>query len=236
MREGGGTNQNCGAPARRAIGRLGDLNDGHPRVGPWLCISSAQYFIVQFLVALRWSPPYSLSKDTISDLGNTACGKFNDRFVCSPLHAAMNVSFVTLGVTMVLGCALLHHAFSSTGSRLRTLGFSLVGVGGIGVIVVGVFPENSVPAFHGIGAALPFVLGNIGVVLLGFSLSVPLAMRILTLFLGAVALLSLMFYASTHYLGLGEGGVERLVAYPQTVWLILIGAFVLSKRWSHERR
>jgi hypothetical membrane protein len=148
----------------------------------------------------------------------------------------MNISFVVLGVTMVAACALLHHALPTTATRSRALGFAFIAIGGLGVIVVGVFPENSIPAFHGIGAALPFVVGNAGIVLLGFSLSAPLALRIFTLFMGVVALSALVFYASAHYLGLGEGGIERLVAYPQTVWLILFGVYLSITRTSSERR
>jgi hypothetical protein len=35
-----------------------------------------------------------------------------------------------------------------------------------------------------------------------------------------------VFFASSHYLGLGEGGMERIVAYPQTLWLIFFGTYL----------
>ena len=49
---------------------LGDF----ARLSPVLYVAGMQYFAVQFLVALRWPRPYNISRDTISDLGNTACG------------------------------------------------------------------------------------------------------------------------------------------------------------------
>jgi hypothetical protein len=52
-------------------------------------------------------------------------------------------------------------------------------------------------------------------------------MRLYTWLTGTVALLSLIFYASGHLLGLGEGGIERMVAYPQTIWLFVLGAYLL---------
>ena len=58
-----------------------------------------QYYVVQLIVALAWRVPYSWNGNTISDLGNTMCGKYGSRVVCSPLHGIMNVSFVALGVT-----------------------------------------------------------------------------------------------------------------------------------------
>jgi hypothetical membrane protein len=208
--------------------RLRSSEDRHPAIGPLLCIASIQYFVLQLVVALQWSPPYSISRNTVSDLGVTTCGRFNARYVCSPLHDVMNLSFVLLGATMITACALLHRSLQTQRPRLLRVGFVLVGSGGVGVLLVGIFPENSVPLIHGIGAALPFVLGNIGVAVLGFSLPVPLAFRLFTLTVGFAALTALMFYATSHFLGFGEGGMERIVAYPQTVWLIALGVLLLT--------
>lgn len=219
---------NLHASRVHALDWIGAFGDRHPTIGPNLCIASLQYFLIQFVVALQWSPPYNVSKNTISDLGITMCGRFNARYVCSPLHQVMNFSFVFLGVTMVAACILLQHRFSTVRSRWRNTGFILVGIGGIGVMMVGIFPEDSIPSLHGIGAALPFLLGNIGVVVLGFSLPVLRGFRLFTLISGIVALAAVAFYATGHYLGLGEGGIERVVAYPQTIWLIALGVFLLT--------
>jgi hypothetical membrane protein len=211
------------------------LNARYPKLGPIVYVSTFQYFLVQYVVSLRWSPAYSLSRNTISDLGNTTCGEFNEKYVCSPLHSLMNVSFVALGVAMIVGSALQHHSHQS--SRGRSVGFLAIAIGGVGAVLVGVFPENSVSALHGIGAALPFVVGNVGVLVLGLSLNMPVAFRLYTLATGTVALLSLCFYASGHDLDFGEGGIERWVAYPQTVWLIVLGIYLLvSKTFTVETR
>ncbi len=214
-----------------ALKEFRDFGDHHPNVGPYLCVASLQYFLTQLVVALQWSPPYSISQNTISDLGNTVCGNFNDRHVCSPLHEVMNFSFMLLGATMVISCLLVHRLFSTERSRWVTLGFSLFAIGGVGVMLVGGIPENSVPLFHGVGAALPFIFGNIGIVLLGRYLAAPLAFRLFTLTSGLVALTALVFYATGSFLGLGEGGLERIVAYPQTVWLIGLGVFLLRGKF-----
>jgi hypothetical membrane protein len=199
----------------------------YPRLGPVLYASSIQYFLAQILVAQEWPRPYSVAHDTISDLGNTSCGIFNSRFVCSPLHNVMNVSFIVLGLAMTLGSLLIYHQFS--GSRSTALGFDMMAISGIGVIMVGIFPENTISPLHGIGAALPFVLGNAGVIVLGLSLNLPAPMRLYSFLSGGVAILALGFYASSHDLGLGEGGIERVVAYPQTAWLIVVGVYLLRK-------
>ena len=213
--------------SRGALSRRRASGDRVPRLGPYLYLSSLQYFVVQLVVSLRWSPAYNLRRNTISDLGNTACGRFNGRFVCSPFHTVMNVSFIVLGATMIAGSALIGETLPPT--RARKLGFIFMTFAGVGVVVVGIFPENTVSALHGLGATLPFTLGNVGVIVLGLSLELPRVLRLVTLTLGVIALAALVFYASSHYLGLGEGGIERLVAYPQTLWLILLGGYLLRK-------
>ena len=131
-----------------------------------LFMASIQYFLVQYVVAQRWPRPYSITRNTISDLGSTVCGTFNTRYVCSPWHSSMDASFVLLGLTMMMGCGLMW--YSNRSSRVTSTGFAGLCVGGLGVVVVGVVPENSVPLVHGAGAALPFLVGNIGILLIGF--------------------------------------------------------------------
>jgi hypothetical membrane protein len=139
----------------------------------------------------------------------------------------MNVSFVVLGLAMMTGSALVYHAFTSR--RAVAIGFGAFGLGGLGAVVVGVYPENTVPAFHGLGSTLPFLIGNAGVVVLGLSLDTSRWLRVFTLVTGCTALVALAFYASNHFLGLGEGGMERVVAYPQTIWMVVVGFYCLTR-------
>lgn len=199
----------------------------HPRLGPVLYVSSIQFFVVQVIVARQWSPPYSLSRDTISDLGNTACGTWSAHFVCSPLHGLMNVSFVVLGMSMALGSALVAQRFA--GNRSAMAGLTAMAVSGMGVVVLGAFPENSVPAFHGLGTAVPFVAGNAALIVLAFALRIPVFLRLYSFSSGAAAFLALVSYASGYYAGLGQGGIERVVAYPQVVWLVVAGLYLLVR-------
>jgi hypothetical membrane protein len=199
----------------------------YPKLGPILYVSSIQFFAVQIFVAMQWNPPYSLARDTISDLGNTACGTFNSRPVCSPLHGLMNASFIVLGIAMTAGSILISRKFAK--SRAATVGFAAMAASGIGVIIVGIFPENSIPAFHGLGAAIPFTLGNAALIIIAAAPVLPAALRLYSFLSGTLAVLALVSYSSSHYLGLGEGGIERVVAYPQVVWLIVIGIFLLIR-------
>jgi hypothetical membrane protein len=197
-----------------------------------LFVASVQYFLVQILVAGPFTPSYSAANNTISDLGNTHCAPWNGRLVCSPAHAWMNASFVLLGVTIILGSALIVPTFVRR--QATRVGFALFALGGLGVVLVGVFPENTVSALHGFGATLPFLVGNVALVVLGWSLKVPGWLRLFTAISGTVALLALVVYTSGHTLGLGEGGIERVVAYPQTVWQIALGTYLLTARRAHR--
>ena len=203
----------------------GDNRRDLTRLGPVLYVAGMQYFAVQLLAALRWPRPYNISRDTISDLGNTACGTWNGRYVCSPLHDLMNGSFIVLGITM-LGSVLISRRYGK--GPMTTAGFTAMGLSGLGVVIVGIFPENSVPALHALGSALPFTLGNAALIAIAISLAMPLLLRLCVSLSGVAALLALAAYTSGHYLGLGEGGLERVVAYPQTICLAVIGCYLIA--------
>ena len=206
----------------------------YPKLGFGLYASSVQYFAVQAVVASRWSTPYSLKFNTISDLGNSACGRFNARPVCSPLHDLMNLSLLGLGLSMAIGSTLIYVVLPKRrGSRW---GLAAMAVAGLGVMLVGLFPENTVSALHGLGAALPFTIGNVAVVALGLALPLPRSLRTASVVAGSLALVALVSYASRVDWGLGEGGMERVVAYPQTVWLIVVGLYFLVRTRTRSRQ
>jgi hypothetical membrane protein len=195
-------------------------------IGGLLWLLNAQYFIAQIVVGFAYRPAYSLRFNTISDLGNTACGTYRSTAVCSPLHPLMNMSFLVLGLTMIGGAGLLYRALRT--NRASTLGFACMALSGAGSMMVGLFPENNVSALHIIGAGLVFSLGNIALLLCGMALPMPRWLRYYTLLSGAAALTALALFLTHEYLGLGIGGMERLTAYPQTMWMIVYGGYLLA--------
>lgn len=207
------------------------FNDRYPLVGPAFWMASVQYFIVQLAVALRFKPAYSLTQNTISDLGNTVCGIYGGASVCSPLRLLMNASFVVLGCTMIAGSMLIYREFRE--GRAAIVGFTFMAFAGFGTLLVGLFPENTIGALHTIGAALPFFIGNVGIVILGATLSIPKNLRAYTIASGILSLAALALLTTHRYHGLGNGGMERLTAYPKTIWLIVFGIYMSRK---HYRR
>ncbi len=175
-----------------------------------------------------------MRRNTISDLGNTRCAAFSGRLVCSPLHVLMNLSFIALGVTMIAGSLFISRVVAT--ARLRSLGLGCLAISGVGVILVGTFPENTVPSAHAIGAALSFSVGNLGVMTMGLNRGFALSLRLFAVIAGATTLVALVFYVNAEYLGLGEGAMERIVAYPQTIWLLALGGYLLIRPMNLRRR
>ncbi len=216
----------------RMLKRVETFNDKYPLVGPEFWMLSVQYFLVQFIATLAWVSPFSLSHNPISDLGNTACGFYSGRLVCSPLHMLMNASFVMLGCTIVAGSILIYQEFKETEGSL--IGFGLMGLAGIGSILVGLFPENTIGFLHSVGALLPFLFGNLALVVLGFALDLPKAFKFYTILSGLVGLTGMVLFTLQIYAGLGEGGMERIAAYPQTIWLIAFGIYMMRSHYRSE--
>lgn len=127
---------------------------------------------------------------------------------------------------MASGSLLIYQGFKR--DRVTLMGFGLMAIAGFGTLIVGLFPENTISFLHIFGASLPFLLGNAGLVILSISLNIPRLLRYYTFLTGVIALIALVFFYTGHYLSLGLGGMERLVAYPQTFWLIVFGVYISS--------
>jgi hypothetical membrane protein len=200
------------------------------RLGAAVWILAIQFFIAQFVVQSAWTTPFSLTKNYISDLGNTVCGPdpaHLSMYICSPWHAWMNASFILLGLTAFLGAVLIRGAFRG---RMWVAGLSLVALAGLGLIVVGLFPENVNIEAHKIGAGGEFVSGNLGLVALGAAMVLATSWSVLAVYSiasGVVGLLATVLFVSDQYLGAGVGGMERLAAYPLPLWLVVAGSYFL---------
>lgn len=198
----------------------------YPLVGSVAWLLSFQFFILQAVAASSWqSPLYSWRLNAISDLGATSCGMFDDRLVCSPLHSVMNTSLILLGIGMVVGSVLLYVTL-----RRSRVAFLLMALAGVGVALVGVFPEDSIFWAHIVGQDLAFVFGNIALIIFGLTLRFPRWFKWYSIASGLVALVALMLFLSHQRFFLELGGMERVVAYPLIVWLIVTGMYTAVKR------
>ncbi len=216
--------------------RLQSFHDAVPWLGPMLFVLAVAYFVVQVIVASVFTPGYSWLHNSISDLGNTACTSA----LCSPRHVWMNREFWLLGFVMAVGSVLIYHEFAlSRRPEVRLMarwGFVLVAIGGVGAVLVGSFPENTVSYLHIIGAALAIGIGTVGIFGLGIVLDVPSALRWSMRLVPPFAVLALILFACHVDLGVGSGFVERIAAYPETLWLIVFGVYIMRSHGARQSK
>lgn len=212
--------------------RLGPLvrRSVHHGAAVWF-VGTIQFLVAMALVEYAWSYAYSLKTNVISDLGNTGCGPWPDAtssIVCSPWHDVFNGSIIVFGILVVLGAILVKSAFPTRKTTL--VGLGLLVVSGIGSIGVGLFPENVNLSAHTVSAALALGLSAFAMLVLSLAMFRDTrwaGYRAYTLISGAVAVVAFVLLATGTYLGIGPGGMERLVAAPSLLWLLMASIHLL---------
>lgn len=206
------------------------MHRGRVLLGAVAWISTVQFFVMGAIVASRWSDPsYSYRLNTISSLGVTKCLNQGDLYICSPWHAAANVSWVIAGLCMVAGAVLTAPVFPR--DRIGRWGTWLFGVSGAGLTIVGANPDNLRGGLHGVGAVLAMAGGDAALILLGVSLRRagqwvrPASAAPVLGAAGLIALpLMLVFQSSA------EGVLERVAAYPIVAFYIVFGLAIVLTR------
>ena len=195
-------------------------------LGAVLWILCLQYFAAEAITVAGWRGVYSFSSNYISGLGALGCSAA----LCSPLHALMNGSFLLQGGLIVGGAALLWPSLAE--GIVSSLAMVVIGASGIGVFLVGLAPEDALPAIHYFGAAENFLCCHLGMATMGVSFLRRGAPAIggISLGLGLLGLTGMALLGLGEYLGLGVGIVERVVAYPFPLWLAAMGARQLARR------
>ncbi len=164
-------------------------------------------FIFGMLIAEASLPTYSVSADHISDLG------------VGSTAILFNASVMILGILSLVGVFLFHRIHK----RLWiTIPFLLAGIGSIGV---GVFPET-VPAPHLVSALLSFLFGGLAAILTSSQTRPPF--RYLAIALGIITIAAIVLFETGQNLGIGTGGMERMIVYPGLLWEAAFGAYLMS--------
>ncbi len=160
-------------------------------------------------------PGYSVSGNHISDLGAN-CGS-----VCvinQPSAEIFDASVLILGL---MGFVAGYLIFAS---RHRVAGI-LALIGGLGAMGVGVFPETT-GGLHVLFSFVAFFFTGLAAIASYRLVRPPMAQ--LAVVLGVLTLATLALYGSGTYLGLGPGGMERMVAYPAVIWVIGVGGNLMG--------
>jgi hypothetical membrane protein len=184
------------------------------RVAGVLFFVAVTQFIIGLVIAEALYPGYSLSENYVSDLG------------VGPSSIIFNSSVFLLGLLLVFGTYFLRHI-----SDLKTVN-SLLFVMAIGAMGVGVVTKDFTVA-HGLVSSVAFFFSGLSAIASAKVLKKPLSLISIVLgamTLGALGLFSIgmitggsltsnIAFDSNFYLGLGPGGMERMIIYPSLMWL-----------------
>lgn len=176
----------------------------------------AVQFGIGVILAEIYYPNYNVSANYISDLGATCkltCQVFQ------PTATIFDASVALLGLLVLFGAYSLNQAFHS---KLFT---GLLALAGIGALGVGLFPETT-GAVHGIFSLIAFLFAGLSAVR-AVSFQKP-PMSYFSVILGIFTLVALFLYTGSVYLGLGAGGMERMIVYPALLWAIGFGGYMMS--------
>jgi hypothetical membrane protein len=184
------------------------------RVAGGLFFVAVTQFILGLAIAEALHPGYSLSANYVSDLG------------IGPFSIVFNLSVFLLGLLLLVGTYFLRHI-----SELKNVNILLF-LMAVAAMGVGVFTKDFTIA-HGAVASLAFFFSGLSAIASAKVLRKPMSFISLILggmTIGALALYSIgmitsgsltsnVEYNSNFYLGLGPGGMERMIIYPTLMWL-----------------
>jgi hypothetical membrane protein len=196
---------------------FGPLVRRSARLGGLLFVAGSVQFVAAMVVVQLYYPGYSDTGNAISDLGSSM----------SPWAWLFNDSIRLLGLAGLAGTILIRTAFSS--KTTTHIGVGALLVANLGAIAVGTFPEGSSWPFAGIHSVVSLVtfLGSaFALVFLALAMSRDTrwqGLRAYTFVSGVVTFVAIGLFASGHYLGIGPGGMERVVVAPILLWAIIAG-------------
>ncbi len=171
-------------------------------------------FSVLLLVAEALRPTYSVHTNYISDLG------------VGPNNYIFNDSIVFLGAFAFISAIILLL------ERRKTFLPYIIMLVGIGAAGVGLFPENT-GAVHGYFADITFIASGIAAIMASYSY-VKGPFRVFSPIIGLIILASIFLYIDKHFLGLGVGGMERMIVYPTLLWALTFSGYLMNSNVNNK--
>ena len=194
--------------SRRRLMRL----DDRQWAGLFLFVGIAQFAVIGLTVSeavySEASPTgYSISQNYISDLG------------VGPAALVFNPSIILVGVLVLATAWFLWRA---VGDRILSI---VVALAGAGAIAVGVFTE-AFGVVHELVSLWTFIFIGLSAILAARIVRPPI--RYISVILGVLSLVALGLYIAKAYLGLGPGGMERMIVWPILVWGTAFGGYLFG--------
>jgi hypothetical membrane protein len=160
---------------------------------------------------------YSVSANFVSDLGAN-CPNGGACYV-PPSSVLFDTSTAILGVAFLAGSYFIERAFRWNPATI------LLALAGIGSLGVGLFPETT-GIFHSIFILVAFLFAGLSAVLLSRFQKKPMSYFAIILGLTTLAMLALVIAGVN--LGLGNGGIERMVIYPVLLSFVGLGGHLMA--------
>ena len=179
--------------------------------GAALLLLRPVYVVVEVVVAARTTGSYSLTHDTVSELGAAACSPA----FCSPWRELMNGTFVAVGLLLAGGALLL-------APRLGPAATVLLCVAGLSSIGTGLAPVDVDATLHVLAAAPLFLCQPVALILLARRLRPTHGRLARWLLLSGVltGAAAIAFVTGAP----GTGVLERLALWPPLVALAAVAA------------
>jgi hypothetical membrane protein len=178
--------------------------------GLWLLVGGLELLFLVHLSEFLY-PGYSVSANYISDLG---VGPM-------PSSIIFTVAVILFGLMALLAAALFRQ------KDKKSLIWLLVALTGIGAVGVGAVNMDYIPLVHRGSALAAFLFGNLAVLYSFKMVRHPLSY--VFALLGLIGLSALALFGAGIYLGLGVGGMERMILYPAMFWAVGFGAYLSAE-------
>ncbi len=207
-----------GSAARsRPVGRSRSISFA----GALLFFSGVVSFMGIITAEALYPPGYATGSNEISDLGAT---RPPHSIIHQPSAHIFNSVMMATGVFTIVASCFLYLGFK------RKLPAILTSLFGLGVLGVGIFPGNT-GNVHALFALLTFIAGGLAAIATFAIQTAPF--RYFSVLLGVVSLMTLLLYLvlgnANPMVGLGDGGIERWVAYPVLLWVTGFGGHLMAR-------
>lgn len=194
----------------RVVDSISGIAAGLKSPGLWIFVGGAEALFLVHIAEFLY-PDYSVSESYISDLGTGPM----------PSSAIFAAAVILFGLMALVAVVLLHQ-------RLRKPWFwILLALSGVGAIGVGIFDMDFAPMIHRVSAFFAFFFGNLAAIY-SYKLVRPPLSHVFVI-LGLTGLAALALYGSRIFLGLGIGGMERMIFYPAMFWALGFGAYMFAE-------
>jgi hypothetical membrane protein len=177
------------------------------KIAGLLFLVGASQFIVCMIMAEALYPNYSTANNFISDLG------------VGPSAILFNSSIIVFGLMVLGGSYCMWRVYRS---KVLTILLLLAGIGATGV---GIFTENA-GSIHRVVSLIAFLFGGLSAIYAYKVEKFPL--NYVSVVMGLAGLIALVLFVTENFLELGNGGMERMIAYPIVLWAIGFGGYLIG--------